>query len=59
MKKDVDRVYELGADDVIFFLHFGKQYNHVPISAQKSIVKALKDAGADAVIGCQRSILPK
>ncbi len=51
MKQDMQNARTQGADAVIFFLHFGTQYTHYANNYQKSIVKQLKAAGADAVIG--------
>lgn len=57
MKEDMKRAREAGADAVIFYVHFGTEYTHKPDSYQKNIIKQLKAAGADAVIGHHPHVL--
>ncbi len=57
MIADMKRAREQGADAVIFYVHFGTEYTHDADGSQKSIVKKLKEAGADAVIGHHPHVL--
>jgi poly-gamma-glutamate capsule biosynthesis protein CapA/YwtB (metallophosphatase superfamily) len=45
------------ADVVVVYMHWGQEYNGCPISAQKSVAKALSDAGATMVIGTHAHVL--
>lgn len=40
-----------GADAVVVLPHWGEQYTHVPVPAQRRVGRALLDAGADVVVG--------
>ena len=57
MKTDVTSARAAGADYIIFYLHFGTEEMQDPDSYQKKIVQALKEAGADAVIGHHPHVL--
>jgi poly-gamma-glutamate synthesis protein (capsule biosynthesis protein) len=57
MRADIKRAREQGADAVFFYLHFGTEYTHAANSFQKSVIRALKAAGADAVIGHHPHVL--
>jgi poly-gamma-glutamate synthesis protein (capsule biosynthesis protein) len=46
------RALDRGRADVVVVLpHWGEQYTHVPVPAQRRVGRALVEAGADAVVG--------
>src|SRR5690606_8790194 len=51
IKADVLRARELQVDFVIAFYHWGDEYQSLPNTAQKSLVRISKEMGIDMVIG--------
>ena len=45
------------ADVIIINMHFGKEYNLYPSSAQRELVAELSDAGADVILGHHPHVL--
>ncbi len=48
---DVKKAREAGADVVIVFPHWGREYNYAPTERQRQQAHAIIDAGADMIIG--------
>ena len=48
---DVKKAREAGADVVIVFPHWGREYQYAPTSRQREQAHAIIDAGADMIIG--------
>ena len=57
IKADVLRARELQADFVIAFYHWGDEYQSLPNTAQKSLVRISKEMGIDMVIGAHPHVL--
>lgn len=49
--QDVRKLRENGADVVVAFLHWGKEYEHTPDNSQTLIARQLTAAGVDVIIG--------
>lgn len=55
--KDIQSVKNLGADAIILYIHWGKEYLREPESYKKKNVKDLALAGADVIIGSHPHVL--
>lgn len=51
MKNDITRLRNNGAEYIIMLMHSGGQYNPFPDSYTRELVKRIREAGADAIIG--------
>jgi len=47
----VDKLKEAGAEAVIVFLHWGKEYQDAPTEHQREIAKHLAESGVDVIVG--------
>jgi len=59
MSKTVQSMREAGADLVVFFLHWGNEYQRFPSSQQKSMAQGLADAGVDVIFGSHPHVMQK
>lgn len=51
MKERIEYIKREGADLIIFFMHWGNEYERVPDKLQKSLAQKLCDYGVDIIIG--------
>lgn len=57
VKREIERLREMGADIVIFTFHWGEERKHYPNDVQKDIGHFAIDNGADIVIGHHPHVL--
>lgn len=57
MKNDIAAAKAAGCDLTVFNLHFGTEYTHEVNAYQRNIAAALKEAGADIIIGHHPHVL--
>lgn len=50
-KKDIDYARKNGAEFVLVYMHWGKEYTHEPNGSQRRMAKELADCGADYIVG--------
>ncbi len=50
-KSDIQAIRDAGAEVVVVFMHWDREYKHKPSNETKSLAKRLAQAGADVVIG--------
>ena len=50
-REDIAAAREAGADVVVVFPHWGTEYDATPFGSQRTLAKAVIDAGADMIIG--------
>jgi poly-gamma-glutamate synthesis protein (capsule biosynthesis protein) len=50
-KADIKAARKAGADLVIVFPHWGREYRNSPFAAQQQLARGIIDAGADMIIG--------
>ncbi len=51
MKERIEYIKKEGADLIIFFMHWGNEYERVPDKLQKALAQKLCDYGVDIIIG--------
>ena len=51
IKIQIDEMKSQGAEAIIFFIHWGNEYERVPNVHQKNIASALCDYGVDVILG--------
>lgn len=51
MKERIENITKEGTDIIIFFMHWGNEYERVPDKLQKALAQKLCDFGVDIVIG--------
>ncbi|MGH4140534.1 CapA family protein [Clostridium sp.] len=51
IKTQIDEMKSQGAQAIIFFIHWGNEYERVPNVHQKSIARSLCDYGVDVILG--------
>lgn len=57
MKQVASDMRKDGAEIVVFFIHWGTEYQRSPGSSQKKIAQALADAGVDIIFGSHPHVL--
>lgn len=48
---DIDYARKKGAEFVLVYMHWGKEYTHEPNGSQRRMAKELADCGADYIVG--------
>lgn len=57
MKKEIQSMKEEGAEVIIFYLHWGTEYQRNPNKNQKRIARSLADLGVDVIFGSHPHVL--
>ncbi|WP_051623418.1 CapA family protein [Clostridium hydrogeniformans] len=57
LKKRVNTMKKEGAEVLVFYMHWGDEYNSKPNAYQISIAKALNDYGVDVIIGSHPHVI--
>lgn len=51
VSNDIDYARKKGAEFVLVYMHWGKEYTHEPNDSQRRMAKELADCGADYIVG--------
>lgn len=51
VSNDIDYARKKGAEFVLVYMHWGKEYTHEPNGSQRRMAKELADCGADYIVG--------
>lgn len=57
MKKRAELLQDKGADLIIFFMHWGQEYQRYPDEYQKRIAKKLVESGVDVIFGSHPHVI--
>jgi poly-gamma-glutamate capsule biosynthesis protein CapA/YwtB (metallophosphatase superfamily) len=57
MKKRIDAMREEGAEFIVFYLHWGEEYQREPNGTQRKIATALVNYGVDLIFGSHPHVL--
>lgn len=55
--EDIKKAKKMGAEIIICYLHFGVEYESLPNSVQKEVVRKLFQAGGDIILGSHPHVL--